>query len=264
MEEKKQIEEKKNNSVWKILLIIVLMIGCFTSGYFINDILKTDKKNEKEEIKDNQKEEKEPIVTNYEITDAKVANLIDNLLRGGFNYGACQSLEVFVNNNKVETKDISNLAVYHIVEMNEFYEKKNSFTLDEMNNAIKKYFGKDYVFNPNNVDYNGQSCPHYNYDNSSKTFNKQEAACGGTCGPTTSYKLEKAVDTDGILELSIKVVFTSTTEGKDGYYSDYQKTNQIGTFEDNQDNLYIHGSNYKFTFKLEDGNYVYVSSEPVV
>jgi len=259
------MEEKKNKSIWKIILIIVLMIGCFTGGYFINDILKTEKNTEKvQNNKEEKQEEKTPVVTNYEITDAKVANLIENLLKGGFSYGGCQSLEVFVNNNKVETNDISNLAAYHIAEINEFYEKKDSFTLDEMNNAIKKYFGKDYVFNPNSIDYNGQSCPQYNYDNNTKTFNKQETACGGTCGPTSSYKLEKAVDTDGVLELNIKVVFASTNQGTEGYYSDYQKINKIDTFDDNKDNLYSKGANYKFTFKLEDGNYVYVSSEPVV
>lgn len=261
-------ENKKSNLVIKIVVLIVLMVGCFTGGYFINDILKNDKSNEnieeQEETKDEQQEEKTPIVTNYEITDTKVANLIDNLLKGSFNYGGCHGLEVFVNNNKVTTNDISNLAVYHIIEINEFYQKKDSFTLEEMNNAVKKYFGKDYVFNPNNINYKGQSCPQYNYDNNTKTFNKQQTACGGTCGPTSSYKLEKAVDTDGILELSIKVVFASTNEGKDGYYSDYQKTNKIGTFNDDQDNLYSKGANYKFTFQLEDGNYVYVSSEPVV
>lgn len=260
---------KEKNSVWKIIILLILMIGCFTSGYFINDILKAETNNEKiqdkEETKDEQLEEKESIGTNYEITDDRFANLIDNLLKGARNYSLCESLEIFVNDKKVETKYISNLVAYHIVEINEFYQKKDSFTLDEMNSAIKKYFDKDYMFNPNNIDYNSQSCPQYNYDNNTKIFNKQQAACGGTCGPTTSYKLEKAVDTDGILELSIKVVFVSTNEGKDGYYSDYQKTNQIGIlFNDNIDSLYSKDSNYKFTFKLEDGNYVYVSSEPVV
>ena len=44
----------------------------------------------------------------------------------------------------------------------------------------------------------------------------------------TDYKLVKAVDTDGVLKLDVKVIFVSLDEGKDGIYSDYQKTNKIG------------------------------------
>ena len=78
----------------------------------------------------------------------------------------------------------------------------------------------------------------------------------------------KAVDTDGILKIDVKVIFASLDEGKDGMYSDYAKTNKIGTFEDNNQDvtrqaLFEKGSDYQFTFKLEDGNYVFVSSEPV-
>ena len=262
--------EKKKSPVGIIILVVVLMIGCLVGGYFINEagvFTSSKDKEEKEEKKEEEKEEeKEPVVTNYAATDEKVSKLIDNILYMGLSHdepGFCNVLEVYANDKKVEAKSISNLMAYHIAEANEFNKKVESFTLDEMNKAIKKYLGKDYNFDPTAIDYKGSSCPQYNYDNSTKTFTKQQTTCGGTCGPIPSYKIVKAVDTDGVLELDTKVVFVSLNEGKNGYYSDYAKTNKVGTFEDNIDSLSDKGSDYKFTFKLEDGNYVFVSSEPI-
>ena len=259
---------KKKSPIGIIVLMVVLMLGCLVGGYFLNEsgVFNKDKKDttEKSKGKEKEKDKKDPIVTNYDVMDQKVAGLISDLMQGGFSYGGCTALEKFTNDKKVTAGDLDDLVIYHIIEAKEFLNKKDSFTLDEFKTAMKKYFADDATFEPNSIDYKGKSCPQYNYDMSTKTFNKQQTACGGTCGPVTSYRLDKAVDTDGILKLDVKVVFTKYDSGTEyDYFGDYAKTNGIGTFDDDIYSLFDKGSNYQFTFKLVDGNYVFVSSEPV-
>lgn len=246
------VEPKKSSPIGVIILVIILMIGCLVGGYFLNEsgILSGDKKDTEEQ------EEKEPVVTNYEVTDAKVAKLIDNLDRGILD-DSCKTIELYANDKKVGVNDITTQKAYRIAETDYYNSGKDSISLDEFTKTVQKYLGKDYNFNP--ADGMGKDkCMSYVYSAASKAFNKQETACGGTCGPRTNYKLVKAVDTDGTLVLSAKVIFASS----DGFYSDYAKTNKIGSFEENNETLFSKGSDYKFTFKLEDGNYVFVSSEP--
>ena len=249
---------KKKSPIGIVILMIILMIGCLVGGYFINEsgILSKDKKDTEEKGKD----KKDPVVvTNYDVTDEKVVNLISNLTSGGFD---CQVLKIYANDHKVTVEDISADRAFRIAEKEIFNSGKESYTLDEMSNIVKKYLGKDYKFNPVNQMGKGD-CYSYYYDGSSKEFKKQQTACGGTCGPMTRYKLVSAVDTDGELILKAKVIFVTYDEKNEGYYSDYAMTNRIGSYEEDSEYLLSKGSDYKFTFKLEDGNYVFVSSEPV-
>lgn len=246
------VEPKKKNSIGLIILIIILMIGCLIGGYFLNDSGIFGGKTEPEE-------ENEPVVTNYEVTDSKVAKLIDNLMRNG---GDCQVLKVYANDHKVIVNDITNEMAFRIAEKDIFNSGRESYTLDEITAIVQKYLGKSYKFNP--IDQLGKGqCFSYYYDAASKKFIKQETACGWTCGPSSTYKIVKAVDTDGTLVLNVKAIFTAYDGGKDGFYSDYAMTNRVGSYEDNVDSLLSKGSDYIFTFKLEDDNYVFVSSEPV-
>ena len=265
-EEVKVEAPKKKGSGLLIVLVIVLVVASLVGGFFIGTsgilVGKKEEPGKKEEKKDTKKEEKEPVVTNYAVTDEKVANLINNLDVGILD-DSCKTLEIYTNDKKVEVKDIPALKAYRIAEAAEFFDSgKQSISLDEFTKVVQKYLGKDYKFNPEDGLGKGH-CMAYYYDASTKTFNKQETACGGTCGPRTNYNIVKAVDTDGVLKIDVKVIFASLDEGKDAFYSDYQKTNKIGTFEDDLSSLYSKGSNYQFTFKLEDGNYVFVSSEPI-
>ncbi len=252
-------EPKKKGSIGIIILMIILMIGCLVGGYFLNEsgVFSKDKKTTEEKNKKEKEEEKEPVVTNYDVTDSKVANLILDLLRG---YD-CNAIDEFVKDKKVESSDISNKRAFNIAEWKFVEEKTETITLDEFTNKVKIFLGKDYNFDPSAINYQGSSCPNYNYDSNTKVFTKQETACGGTCGPMTVYNVVKAVDTDGILKLDVKIVFASSETAL--YYSDYARTNKIGEFGEDVKQLYSKGSDYKFTFKLEDGNYVFVSSEPV-
>ena len=263
-EEVKVETPKKKNSIGWIILVIILMIGCLIGGYFINELglLSFNKDKEvKEEKKETKKEEKEPVVTIYAVTDEKVSKLIENINVGTLD--GCNGFEDYANDKKVVANDITSQKAFRIAETAEFFNSgKESISLDEFTKVVQKFLSKDYKFNPEDGMGKGK-CMSYYYDASTKTFNKQETACGGTCGPMTSYKMVKAVDTDGVLKIDVKVIFASLDEGKMGYYSDYQKTNKIGSVEEQIAYLYDKGSDYQFTFKLEDGNYVFVSSEPV-
>ena len=250
---------KKKSPIGIIILVVVLMIGCLVGGYFLNEsgIFNKDKENTQEKDKD-KKDEKEPVVTVYDVTDEKVSNLISNLTRGL----SCTALEEFISDKKLVSSDITNMRAY-VIASNDFYrEKKDTITLDEFNSTIKKYLGEDYNFDPNTLDLQGQYCPFYLYNSDTKEFTKrQDIACGGECGPSTAYKIVKAVDTDGVLILDVKIVF-GPKEG-DKYYSDIARTNVIGTFGEDLEGMYEKGANYQFTFKLVDDYYAFVSSEPV-
>ena len=258
------MEEKKNKKGlgpgFMVILVVLFLVGGVL-GFAASKLLDEPVKESNTEEKEKKEEKKEPVVTNYAVTDEKVANLIKNIDVGALEN--CNGFEDYANDKKVESKDVSSLKAYRIGER-EFYDsKKQSVSLDEFTKAIQKYLGKDYKYVPLTDGDEKDRCISYVYDESTKTYKFQQTACGGTCGPTTDYKLVKAVDTDGVLKLDVKVIFASYEDGKMGYYSDYSKTSKIGTFEESIDPLYDKGSDYQFTFKLEDGNYVFVSSEPV-
>lgn len=251
---------KKKSPIGIIILVVVLMIGCLVGGYFLNEsgFFNKDKENTEEKDKKDKKDDKEPVVTVYDVTDEKVSKLISNLSRGL----SCGTVEEFVSSSKLEASSITNVRAY-IIASNDYYrEKKDTITLDEFTKTVKKYLGEDYNFDPNTLNLDDQYCPFYLYNSETKEFTKrQDIACGGECGPSTTYKIVKAVDTDGILKLDVKMVF-GPKEG-DKYYSDIERTNVIGTFGEDVEGMYEKGSNYQFTFKLVDDYYAFVSSEPV-
>ena len=258
--------EKKKSPVGLIILIIILMCGCLVGGYYINEsgvlnnISANNSKESKNKNKDTDKEGKEQTETIYETVDSKISGLIQKVIGGH----SCAELEKFANDKKITVNDISNLDAVLFVSFDFAKDNKTEVSLEDFTNQVQKYLGKDYKFDPTKIDFNSISCIMYKYDATNKKFLKQETACGWTCGPRTNYKITKAVDTNGVLELTTRVIYASHDQGKDGYYSDYQKTNKIGDFENYfDDSLFDKGSVYKFTFKDEDGNYVFVSSEPV-
>jgi len=265
MEEKENEKVIENNQNKKspvaIIIIILLMLVFLFSGYFLSasgivNFGKEENSGNPTPVPEVTKPEVKSEVIHYEITDAKISKLIEKLTSGGLE---CNAIEYFAKDKKVEAKDISNFRAYHIAESNEFFNSgKQTISLDEFTKVVQSYLGKDYSFNPESIDYK-DSCPQYKYDSNTKTFTKQETACGGTCGPRTLHQIIKAVDTDGVLELKVKVAFVKN----DGtYYADYARTNKItNTMDENVS--YDKADTYKFIFKTEGDNYVFVSAEPV-
>lgn len=258
LEEKVEIKKKGNKGL--VVLVILLLLICCGLGAFI--FINKDKLFEKE-IKQVEKENKKDSVEKcdevkvYETTDEKISKLIDDLIAGM----DCYRLEIYANDKKVLSSDINANIAYDVAMYNSSKEVKEKITVDEINDIIKKYFGKDYKFEIDKLSDRKGTCISHYYDKSTKTFVSQETACGGTCGPHTIYEVVKAVDTNGILELDVRILFTD--KNATGYYSNYKKTNLVQELDSNQFLQFEKGALYKFTFKNEDGNYVFVSSEPV-
>ena len=129
---------------------------------------------------------------------------------------------------------------------------------------VRKYLGKDYQFVPAQVKMELNPCLIYKYDSKIKAFLKVEEseACAEQICQTyrTTYKIVKATDINGNLDVTIKVLFAG--RNSDVFYSDYNRTNAVGRGETGAAFL-IKGADYKFKFKLVENNYVFVSSEPV-
>lgn len=262
--------EKAKNVI--IVVLVLAVIGL--SGYLCYDKFLSNDKDDKPVVKETKEEtttekgteektttekeieveEKKDVVV-YSVDDPKISKLIEKL-----NIQIeCDKLVGIINVSKLESKNVSSLVAYHVALKNEFLNKgKATISLEEMNQAIFKYLGADYKFDPTSINYKGVSCPPYYYDKNSKTFKKQQTACGGACQYGTSYKIVKAVDDDGILKLDTRIVFVG-----DYYYSDYAKTKKIGKLGEDLNLLFEKGATYQFTFKLENGNYVFVSSEKI-
>ena len=250
------MEEKKKGSVGIIVFVIILMLACFAGGYFLNSSGLVTMKAENETKESNNKAIKCSTIDAYETIDKKVTEEIDRLIAGL----DCFTIEEFTNDKKVTANDITNDRAFEIAQWDFYKNNKEDISLDEYTKEVKKHLGKDYNFDPTKVDYNSEKCPQYKYDEATKTFKKQQTACGGTCGPRTTFQITKALEKDGVLEISMRVVFFKG--GVDGYFSDYAKTNQIVEGLDNYI-PYEKGSLFKFTFENVDGNYAFVSSELV-
>ena len=260
MEDKiEQFEEEKKGGKGLIVLVILLLLICCGLGAFIfmnkDKLLENEKTTvEKESKKDSVKKCDEVKV--YETTDESVTKLIRQLVAGM----ECNALEIFTNDKKVTASDISADRAYDIVMYNQDSGASGTLTLDDLTKIIQKYLGKDYKFDVDKLRKTKGACISHYYDPSTKTFIPQETACGGTCGPHTTYQIVKAYDTNGTLEIDVKVLFVD--KNMTGFYSDYNTTNLVSNF-DIPVSDYAKGSLYKFIFDEEDGNYVFVSSEPV-
>ena len=253
-----KVEKKKSHGFLITILVVLLMAACVGGGYLLGatNIINSKEKAKQTDVEEKEPEEKkESKTTEYDVNDEKVANLIDNLVSGA----NCYIFEnEYATDHKVVAADVSNQRAYYIASRVFFKSRKASISLDEFVEEIQSKLGKDYTFDPTSINYNDVECPTYLYNEDKESFDIVETACGGTCGPMTSYKLYKAVDVDGVLTLDVKVLFA-----KDAYYSDYDKTNKVCDVEDELDSYYDQGASYKFTFKNENDNYVFVSAEPV-
>lgn len=259
------MEEKKKGNSGLIILVALLLLLCVGMGAFI--FVNKDKLTAKENTKTTVENEKKAInegdckeLNVYDTADSTITDLISNLNVSIL--GDWKHFELFVNDKKVEAKDVDQLTAYHMVERNYFSSDAKSISLEEFTKEVQKILGKDYAFKPESINYNGSSCPQYNYDANTKTFNKQQTACGGTSGPVgIKYIITKAVESDGLLEINVRVAFG---DGSSIFYSDYARTKVLKEYSGSETDLdYSKAALYKFTFKSEDGNFVFVSSEPV-
>ena len=271
MEEKESKREKNSNhnryavEIVCLIIFLILLGGC--AGWYGNELFsKSDKTVVKEKNEQDEKQDSQMIV--YEGTDEKILSLLTNLYMP---FHGCIENHEFIRDKKVVAQDISDSLAYEIaINRGGYYAKKlDSIALDDIEATIHKFLGKDYQFNPEAVSKEVNyrvACPGYDYDSSTKSFVKKrewDTDCGGTCDYAYAYDVIKAVEQNGILQLSLKFLF----EGDNNtLYADYHRTvSVINPTVSGYERFtpFEKGTKYVFTFKVEDGNYVFVSSEPV-
>jgi len=265
-------QPKKSGTSKNIIIVLLVLVVCGLSGYLVYDkvfsnstnvdkdstTLKNKNKNKTEVIK---KEEKPEEVS----VDENIQNLYQTLRVGMGQY--CGIWNYFTT-VKVEAKDIPNSIVSSIV-LSQFYNKgiinpsngqKDSFTADQVDSEVDRIFGKKYP-------YQHQTILNYQYNNSDRTYREGEAGFGGSCGPTSLDKIVKAEKMGDQLYVYSRVLFHIEGDDDTKYYSDYERRQMVTVERDASgsalDSSYMKGSLYKVTFTLEDGNYVFASSEPV-
>ena len=256
------MEKEKNKGGGKviigILIGLILGIGC---GYLyfniINpvDIKSGETTTSKTEKNDNAVAPKEEIKVYDAYDDVVVTNL--EKFMNAENY-FCGTAHIYFTNSKITAANIPNDLAYNTIS-GKYFQDTTTISGDQIKKDVQEAFGKDYVYQGNDALAAGKQCSSHYYDAASNTYPYQTTACGGTCGPNVPiYVVTKATEDNGVLVLDLKVVFK---DGEYDYFSDSAKTNRITASYDTA--ALKNGSKYRFTLKQEDGNYVFVSSEPI-
>lgn len=267
---------KKKRPVFLIAMLFILGIGCIGGGYYLNESgLFAD-----EEVEDISEQYLEPDGTEEETSVETQNGQIETpvtkerneyeVLVGKYMLGNppanCGAIEVFAKDKPVYASDINSLYAANTVTMNlsdNVDERPDTISLEDFVKEVKKYYGDNYNFNAESlVDVQGLA----NYKYNDGVFKKHSNNWGGTCGPSSSYRYSDVKKDGDNLEVYVYVVFNGLTSDNlsDGtYYADYNRSKFLEDFNWSNAEDYKRGSLYKFTFKLEDGNYVFVSSEPV-
>lgn len=254
-------KEKKKGRLLLVICFIVVMILCGGLGYFLGTSDLINPKNVKEES--TKKEEKksnkkcpEQIAAYDEVAIGNVNKIISNIML------KCDNEEFFFNDKKVTVDDIDQLRAYSTV-MKAYTKSTDEIPASQIKEDAKKLFGKDFDLKPS-AELCNKICSNYYYDAESDSFKYREPACGGACGPDgADYAVSKAVIDGDNLIIDLKVVFIDSDERYNPiYYSDFAHTKPVENAYEQLDRM-LQGSNYRFTLKNEDGNYVFVSSEPI-
>lgn len=245
------------NSLLTVFIVLLFIVSAFFGGYFLGgnyDILEWFSKLTSNNKKDNTTE----TTKGTDLDSTLVYSLVSNLVKGS----ECWTIEEFANDKKVVANDVPSQRAYAVAENNSFYfTGKETITVQEYVAEIQKYFGSKYHFYPELVSYESTACPQYVYNEEQQVFTRQQRDCRIQCGPnTTAYKVVKANENNGKLTITIKVLFGSK-EGTN-FYADYDKTKLITNNPNEVKSALSQGTEYIFTFEKEDGNYVFLSSEP--
>lgn len=241
-------EKKDAQSIKTVFIVLAILIVCFLLGFFVGRRYLVP---EKPQVI-------ESIETELDVEDETIRDLIPQLVAGN----DCWNIEIYANDHKVTTKDLTNETLFNVTSFASFYAKGiESMSLEDFDSEIQTYFDVGYAFDPEAIDYTSHACFPYTYDAETQRFVKQETACGGVCGPNSSqYLVTRAYVKDDVLKIYVKVLFGSQAESTN-FFSDYARTQFITNDADNI-TAYLHqGNDYVFTFNKIEDHYVFVSSE---
>jgi len=262
-----------------LIIIILLLILVGIGGYWLYDKLTFDENNNSDSnIEDKQEpttENKKPTEdTNNEKTlntnDQTVIELYNNVnvfeasFMGNYNNYLYKYDSISVNelpNDVIVFMGIQNIK-------NDNNSSNLKFSAQEVKKGINNVFGN---INYTDVSTDSSSCENYVYNEVSKNFTLGESGCGGAYVPVKVDKLLSATKYNDRIEIVAAVVFgksagTEQPEGTYNYYSDVNynnllTTNDVSSFDIN--NYIDKTSQYKYTFKLENGNYYFKSIEKI-
>lgn len=258
-----------------VLVVVLIVIILALVGYLVYDKVFADsiKKDEKDTVlteKKKEKEEKEEVKTEeLDVNSTEVQSLYTNLTTGHSQYGGIWD---YFKDQTVRSQDIpdfivSSIALSRLSESGVInLSAQNRFSASEIDRVVDQIFGKNYRYIHSTI----QGCPVFFYDASTNMYTSDIPQCGGTSGPGNEAKVVKALKKGDKLEIYTRVVFmTPSSIGSDyTYYKDYNHTQVVEVSRDSMNAMlrentnYEKGTLYKMVFTLEDGNYVFVSSEP--
>lgn len=200
------------------------------------------------------------IVVEKDSSDGAYKNLVKALFAGG---GECNGIEEFVNDRVVVANDISSSRAFYAALEDSFYNTSSKeISLKDMESAVKRLFGEEYVFNPEEID-SKSNCTGFEYKGGK--FVSKKNTCKTSCNiSSTKYDVVKVVEEYGKYTIDIKVLFGSNDDSNIGFYSDYYRSNLVTDSFTEATKLINSGNTYRFVFGSEGSNYYFVSSEPVM
>jgi len=271
-------KEKKNGSV--IIIILLVTIILILGSYIVYDkVLSNNEKDGSVIDEKNEEKSKKAEEENLDVNGDLVVGLIGKIT----NAMGCTNLkDTYLTDGVFKASDFSNQDIYSLALRSIYSEVEGDpatgtgfkdFSADTLEKAIAKIVGINYKFTNNSY----ISCPAWDYDINSKTYKAPESTgCGCTTGPYhTIAKSIRALKIGKKIEIYQRVIFVDTLTGKG--YSDSKKTkeiaglvtnptdewgNSVNDIDENNENNINKGTLYKLVFEENDGEYIFVSSEP--
>ena len=221
------MEKKKNKTVGKTIIIVLLLVVFLGIGYILgtNKILdvfgggKSDIKVDNTSTDNKKTNDNSTIKANTLTVDIMMESLVDRVYTGSFG----------LKGKKVSEMDDSEKGAIAAA----YYEKAAQVNPKDGLNHISKEdvrYGYDSIFGAGTYQ-DGQniysSCGSYNYNSTTSEYVQSAGGCGGTSAERTVYKAVKATKTDKVLAITVGVLYVSGSDDK--VYKDFEKTKTLGS-----------------------------------
>ncbi len=239
----------KKKNILKIIAILILIIGVLLIGYGTLTFIKNKNKKETSSV---QKK-------HLDINGVEVVNLYNNI--NPIDKNKCIDITSFMNieKNKIEISSSIALDIYIINRSRKENTIPKTILLSEVENNIKNLLGKDYNFDIKRAT---DSCYFEKQENG--IIYVKENKCN--CNRKVYTMLYDAIKYEDIME-----IYEYRLYEEDGKYYRNKTTdatldivvNDLNQIEEKEEN-YSKGNKYKYTLKLENGNYYLENIERVM
>lgn len=237
----------------KIIMGLVVGILIGIGGYFLYDnFIISDVKKEEKPIKENSS--KKELMDTYSEDIQKLYKKIQ------FS-ATCYPAEINEENMNINffKENAINIALTNLEKFS-MQNNGSGFTYNDLNNAAKKVFGKNFTLENKIYD-----IPLYKYDDDSKSYVFDETKSFGCTGNTYVDKiLYKAIRKNNKIELYESILYVMGESGVNKYFSDSNFSKEINECN-NRTSLecYKKIPKYKFIFEKESDNYNLINIEKV-